>query len=285
MITRALPLSLAVWSLAVAPVFADTFNDIDLDVPYVPTPQDTVEAMLDMVDLKDGDVVWDLGCGDGRMVISAAKRKNIKGFGVDIDPERIKESKENAETAGVADKVEFRVANLFNTDFSNANVLMMYLLERVNRDLRPVILRDLAPGSRIVSNTFSMGEWAPDKKNNSDEPGFYRTIYFWVVPANVSGEWDLEMDGQKGLLSVTQSFQKISGKLAMGGSESRFEDGEVNGTSVKFQLDRQAADDVFHLAEASGDTMTGTVDGKPWKATRKPGTKVELDPVPDEEDP
>lgn len=279
MITRPLPLCLAAWSLALAPAFSETFDEVQLDVPYVPTPQETVELMLDMVELKDGDVVWDLGCGDGRMVISAAKRKDIKGIGVDIDPERIKESKANAKVAGVEDKVEFRVANLFETDFSNANVLMMYLLERVNQQLRPVILRDLAPGSRIVSNTFSMGDWEPDRKNNSNDLGYPRTIYFWVVPANVSGEWDVQMGEEKGQLSFTQNFQNVSGKLTIGGEEHRIESGRVKGTEVTFQVNPSSGEGVGHKAIAAGDTMTGTFDGKEWKAVRRPDTKVELDPI------
>ncbi len=149
----------------------------NLDVPYVPTRQTVVDAMLKLANVSNGDVHYDLGCGDGRIVISAAKKGAI-ATGVDIDPQRIKEAHENAKIAGVSDKVTFIEGNLFDLDFSKATVLTLYLLPSVNLKLRPKILKELKPGTRIVSHAFDMGDWEPDKKIVVDGS----TIYFWTVP-------------------------------------------------------------------------------------------------------
>ena len=148
-----------------------------LDVPYVATRQNVVDAMLQMADVKKGDVLYDLGCGDGRIVITAAKKYGATGVGFDIDPERIAEANANAKTAGVADKVKFVNANLFEADLSKASVITLYLLPSVNMKLRPKIL-DLKPGTRIVSHAFDMGDWKPEKTETVDGS----TIHFWTVP-------------------------------------------------------------------------------------------------------
>lgn len=154
-----------------------TAQRVDLDVPYVPTKQSVVDAMLDMAGVKKGDVHYDLGCGDGRIVISAAKRGAI-ATGVDLDPQRIHEANENARKAGVADKVTFIEGNLFEMDFTDADVLTLYLLPDVNLKLRPTILNRLKPGTRVVSHAFNMGDWEPDEKKVVDGS----TIYLWTVP-------------------------------------------------------------------------------------------------------
>lgn len=155
-------------------VFAQKPN---LDVPYVPTKQTVVDAMLDLAGVKAGDVHYDLGCGDGRIAISAAKR-GATSTGVDLDPQRIKEANENAKEAGVTDKVTFVQGNLFNFDFSKADVLTLYLLPEVNLKLRPKILEELKPGTRIVSHAFDMGDWEPEKTITVDGS----TIFLWTVP-------------------------------------------------------------------------------------------------------
>lgn len=147
------------------------------DVVYVPTQQAVVDAMLKLADVKKSDIVYDLGCGDGRMVITAAKNYGTVGKGIDIDPQRIKEANENAQNAGVTDKVEFILGNLFETDVREANVVTLYLLESLNLKLRPKLLEQLKPGSRVVSNTFNMGDWVPDKVESVD--GY--TIYLWTI--------------------------------------------------------------------------------------------------------
>ncbi len=149
----------------------------DLDVPYVPTQQETVEKMLEMAGVKAGDIVYDLGCGDGRIVITAAKKFGATGVGVDLNPQRIKEANENAKAAGVEDKVRFVEGNLFDFDFSEANVVTMYLLPSVNLKLRPKLQKELKPGSRIVSHDFDMGDWEAEKV---EEVG-YDTIYLWTI--------------------------------------------------------------------------------------------------------
>lgn len=148
------------------------------DVIYVPTPPAVVEAMLDMVELRDGDVLYDLGSGDGRIPIAAAKRKQVRAVGIDIDPQRIKEANANAKAAGVTGEVSFKQADLFTSDFSDATVVTLYLLDTLNEKLRPKLLSELKPGTRIVSHAFRMGDWEPEKEAEVDG----RTIYYWTVP-------------------------------------------------------------------------------------------------------
>jgi SAM-dependent methyltransferase len=148
------------------------------DVPYVSTPPEVVEAMLKMANVQSSDIVYDLGCGDGRIVVTAAEKFGAHGVGIDIDPVRIKEAWENAEKAGVGDRVKFIERDLFEADIKDATVVTLYLLQRVNLRLRPKLLAELKPGTRIVSNTFDMGDWKPEKT----EQVFNRTLYMWTVP-------------------------------------------------------------------------------------------------------
>ncbi len=149
-----------------------------LDVPYVPTRHEVVKGMLKMADVKENDVLYDLGCGDGRIVITAARDYGATGTGVDIDPERIAEANENAAQAGVTDKVKFVQGNLFEMDFRDATVVTLYLLPNINLKLRPILLEQLKPGTRIVSHAFDMGDWEPEKTETIDGA----TLYFWTVP-------------------------------------------------------------------------------------------------------
>jgi SAM-dependent methyltransferase len=157
------------------------------DVPYVPTTDEAVAAMLKLADVKPSDVVYDLGCGDGRIVIAAAKKFGARGVGVDIDPVRIREANENARKAGVDKLVRFEEKDLFQTDIHDANVVMLFLLNSVNLKLRPKLLRELKPGTRIVSNTFDMGDWKPDREaavDGIDDGTFLNQyLYLWRVPA------------------------------------------------------------------------------------------------------
>lgn len=148
------------------------------DVIYVPTKEPVLNAMLDLANVTSSDVVYDLGCGDGRIVITAAKNFGAKGVGIDIDPQRIKEARENARAAEVTDKVEFIQGDLFEADFSEASVVTLYLLSRLNLRLKPLLLEQLKPGTRIVSHAFSMGDWEPDSSEVVDGT----TIYMWTVP-------------------------------------------------------------------------------------------------------
>jgi SAM-dependent methyltransferase len=150
------------------------------DVPYVPTPDDVVQTMLKVADVKKSDVVYDLGCGDGRIVITAAKVYGAHGVGIDINPERIREARLNAKQAGVENLVTFIEGDLFDADIKNATVVTLYLLPSINLKLRPKLWKDLKPGTRVVSHSFDMGDWEPEKKDVS----VGRTVYFWTIPAS-----------------------------------------------------------------------------------------------------
>ena len=158
-----------------------------LDVPYVPTHERIVAEMLKMADVKSNDVLYDLGCGDGRIPITAAKQFGTRGVGIDIDPQRVAEAKENAVTAGVADRVKFLEGDIFDADFKEATVVTLYLLPEVNLRLRPKLLSDLKPGTRIVSHNYDMGDWAPLKVVTLEVSGTTHTVYYWVVPPRRSG--------------------------------------------------------------------------------------------------
>jgi SAM-dependent methyltransferase len=162
-------------------------SEVHKDVPYVPTPPEVVEAMLKLGNAGAGDVHYDLGCGDGRIVIMAVQKFGAaRGTGYDIDPQRIKEANENAKQAGVTDKVKFILGNLFEADFRDANIVTLYLLPDVNLKLRPKLLKDLKVGSRIVSHQFDMGDWEPDKKIELGG----RTVYMWTVTEKAKAQFD-----------------------------------------------------------------------------------------------
>jgi SAM-dependent methyltransferase len=157
-----------------------------LDVPYVPTTEEAVKAMLKLADVKKTDIVYDLGCGDGRIVIAAAKEYGAHGVGIDINPERIQEAQENAKKAGVENLVRFEENDLFDADIHEATVVTLFLLNSVNLKLRPKLLRDLKPGTRVVSNTFHMGDWKPEKEqtldDTGDDIGLSHKFFLWIVP-------------------------------------------------------------------------------------------------------
>jgi SAM-dependent methyltransferase len=165
--------------LAAAPAVLAQYDDdpANPEVPYVPTPQDVVDGMLKLANVTKNDIVYDLGCGDGRIVITAAQKFGARGVGVDINPERIREARENAAKAGVADKVKFIEKNLFDADIKEATVVTLYLLPGVNLRLKPKLDSDLKPGTRIVSHAFTMGEWEPVKEESVDG----RRLYLWVM--------------------------------------------------------------------------------------------------------
>ena len=166
--------------LAAAPVAAqETKRAQTPDVIFVPTPHEVVEEMLRLAQVRKGDLLYDLGSGDGRIPVTAAKKYGIRAVGIDIDPERIVEAKENARKNGVTGLVQFRQEDLFKADFHEASVVTLYLLPDLNVKLRPRLLAELKPGTRIVSHQFDMGTWKPEKKIDLNG----RTIYLWTVPA------------------------------------------------------------------------------------------------------
>jgi len=156
-------------------------DSVETDVPYVPTPQPVVDRMLEMADLDEEDVVYDLGSGDGRIVIRAAQKYGSRGIGIEIDPARVEAARENARAAGVSGRVDFRQGNLFEADFSDATAVTLYLLPDVNRRLRPMLFEQLAPGTPVVSHGFDMGEWAPEATDTVNA----NTVYRWTIPEEV----------------------------------------------------------------------------------------------------
>lgn len=227
----------------------------DLDVPYVPTPEAVVELMLDMVNVGPGDYVIDLGSGDGRIVIAAAKRGAV-GHGIDIDPRRIKEAGKNAATAGVEGKVLFIEDNIFETDFSRASVVTMYLLNSVNLKLRPHLLAKLRPGTRIVSHDFDMAEWKPDRK----EKDGYSDIFYWVIPARAEGRWKWHNGGSSFLMSVKQEFQKIDVHARAGNTVLKTHDTILSGERISFSAVHPSNGNSYvYSGRIDGNKITGTI--------------------------
>jgi SAM-dependent methyltransferase len=262
------------------------------DVPFVPTPPEVVDEMLRLVAPKPGDVLYDLGCGDGRIVIAAAQKYGVKALGIDIDPVRIGESNDNAAKAGLTGKVRFIQQNLFEADFKDATVVTMYLLTSVNLRLRPKLLADLRPGTRLVSHSFDMGDWRPDKTVLVETSyGDQRSVHFWVIPANVSGrwEWDLGAGDKKRHFSVqaVQEFQSVSASGTEGTWLVAVNDLSLVGDRIKFQLDTETDGKMasfLYEGAVKGDVIEGTVRpaGDPkaapvkWKAVRDPKTVVPI---------
>jgi hypothetical protein len=232
-------------ALVVPGVFATWAGAAEPRVPYVPTPQEVVERMLQIAKVTSKDYLIDLGSGDGRIVITAAKQHGARGFGVDLNPERIREANENAKRAGVLDKVAFYQRDLFETDLSEATVITMYLLPRVNLELRPRLL-DLKPGTRIVSHDFSMEDWKPDVHVQMDAKEKYggsggkSDIYFWVIPAKVGGTWQWEMpvSGKRRPYQVvlTQKFQTVSGIVKTDGRDVPLQNLRLRGDQISFSF-------------------------------------------------
>jgi SAM-dependent methyltransferase len=168
------------------PLFAQQTATSESLAPFVPTPQEVVDRMLALAKVTKSDVVYDLGCGDGRIVVTAAKQFGAKGVGVDIDPQRIKESEANAKAAGVDHLVSFKLQDAMTVDVSPATVVTLYLLSASNMKLRPILTKQLRPGARIVSHAFTMGDWAPEKTDEfPDQNGTMRTLYLWTADGKV----------------------------------------------------------------------------------------------------
>ena len=225
------------------------------DVIWVPTPQTLVDKMLDMAKVTPQDRLMDLGSGDGRTVITAAQR-GLTAQGIEYNPDLVELSRRNAQRAGVADRATFVAADLFQTDLSKADVITMFLLSTINEKLRPTLLQ-LPPGTRVVSNTFRMGDWEPDAAETvTQDCSTYCTALLWIVPAKVEGKWVL--DGQT--LQLTQHYQMLSGKLG----SADISDARLNGNAISF-----SANGVRYTGEVNGKTMSGTAAGKGnWSAKR-----------------
>ena len=229
------------------------------DVIWVPTPQALVDKMLDMAKVTAKDYVIDLGSGDGRTVITAAKR-GAKALGIEYNPDMVELSKRNAAKEGVSDKASFVKADLFESDFSQAQVITMFLLPDINIRLRPKIL-DLKPGTRIVSNSFTMGDWSDDETATvKDGCVSYCTAHLWIVPAKVEGTWQLP----QAELTLKQTYQMLTGTLKSGNSSAAITNGKLNGDQISF-----SAGGVEYSGRVSGNSIEGSSKpGNSWKATR-----------------
>ena len=203
------------------------------DVIWVPTPDDVVERMLTMAQVTPNDNVWDLGAGDGKIAIMAAKKFGARATGVEYNPDMVKHANANAQAAGVAGsgkgQATIRHGDIFATDFSSATVITLYLLPALNMKLRPTIL-SMRPGTRVVSHSFSMEDWEADEISTLDG----RRAYFWMVPANVMGTWSMELGSQKTDMALEQKFQHVSGTLALGPMHAGLRDARLRGTAISF---------------------------------------------------
>jgi Methyltransferase domain len=226
------------------------------DVVWVPTPQALVDKMLDMAKVTPKDYVIDLGSGDGRTVITAAKR-GAKALGIEYNPNMVELSKQNAAKEGVSDKATFMKADLFESDFSQAQVITMFLLPSINIKLRPKIL-NLKPGTRIVSNSFDMEDWKPDETATVEGCSNWCTAYLWIVPAKVGGDWKLP----QGELTIKQTFQMISGTLKRGSATTPI-NGKLHGDQISF-----TAGGTQYSGRVNGNSMELDSGGSKLSATR-----------------
>ena len=274
-------------------------------VSFIPTPFEDIDAFFELAPVSSDDVVYDLGCGDGRIVITAAKETGCRGVGIDIDPIRIKESRENAIKAGVSDRVEFILSDLFEADISQATVVTLYLLSKVNLRLRPKLFRELSPGTRVVSHDFDMGQWDPEESkflngNRDDVPIAYdpfepnsfvldsnwdrHNVYLWIMPANATGTWKWTLPTISGKtqysLEIEQTFQEIKA-IAYEGSSSipvSIKDGKIRADKLEFTIQRKVKENIQKIhfeGFVKGHIMEGfiRIDGKPgfkerWRAER-----------------
>jgi len=259
------------------PAMADAVSP-SVIVPYEPTPPPVVKAMLKLAKVGPDDVVYDLGCGDGRIVIMAVKDFGAKkGIGVDLDPERIKECKEDATNKGVTDKVVWIQGDLFDQSLKEASVITAYLLPNVNLMVRPMLYRDLKPGSRVVTHAFHMADWEQD---GIDHPKRARgqVIYLYIIPASVGGLWEWTMKDAKCSADLDQEFQFFKGTVKVGGSEpARVTDQTLRGADIAFgatvKVDGKDVKATYR-GTVDGNTIKGTQDvggaKQDWTATRKP---------------
>jgi len=251
--------------------------------PYVPTPWVIVDRMLGLADIRADDVVYDLGSGDGRLVITAAKRFGARGVGVELQPELVALANEGAKKEGVADRVKFIQGDLFETDIREATVVTLYLLPRFVTRLVPRFLSELRPGTRIVSHDYPLSPWKPDKDVSMDVPEkefisgtSWTRLYYYVVPARIRGEWQLTLPKQLARaplsLEVNQEPHTVGGLVSDGKSEDYLRDVQVVGEKVSFGLLYNGTMMTFE-GKASGDVMSGEVSAKgargAWSAKRR----------------
>jgi hypothetical protein len=258
---------------AAAGQFQPQVGQAGKDVIWVPTPDDVVDRMLTMAQVTSQDFVMDLGAGDGKIAIAAAKKFGARAVGIEYNPEMVKHANANASAAGVAGtgqgKAMIRQADIFQTDFTQATVITLYLLPALNMKLRPQLLA-MRPGTRVVSHSFTMEDWEADEISTLDG----RRAYFWVVPANVVGNWTLEAGNQRTDLTLEQTFQKVSGSVALPPINAGLRDARLRGSVIQFAYVGQDGMRRDFSGRVNGNRMEGNYrdekggEGR-WSATKK----------------
>ena len=280
--SRAIPRSVAVTfaaaMLAAAPIacaqqFKPYVGQQGKDVVWVPTPDEVVERMLNMAQTKSNDYVIDLGAGDGKIAITAAKKFGARALGIEYNPDMVAHAQSNARAAGVTGKAQIVQGDIFATDFTQATVLTMYLLPSLNMKLRPQILA-MRPGTRVVAHAFNMEDWEPDETSDIDG----RRAFLWIVPASVNGRWAMELTGggasEKLSLNLDQKFQKIEGTAYLGSIQAGLREPRLSGARISFSyVDNKGVRRDFtgsvnrNSMEGSFRTESGQ-EGR-WSATKK----------------
>jgi len=259
--------------------YMDTERSVKLDAPFLPTPNYVIAELLAKARVGKDDILYDLGSGDGRIVIEAAKQTGCRAVGIEIDADLVDDSRKAALRAGVQDRVRFIVADIFTEDFSEATVVTIYMGGHVNLKLRPKLLRELRPGTRIASYTFDMGEWKPDAVSTFGK----EDAYFWVIPANASGKWQWTEGRGKSItrcdLEVRQVFQEIGGEVICNGKRAPLQGGKITGEKISFTLAGEPygkAAPVKFTGRIRVHAIEGTMGNgnshRAWKATRNPAT-------------
>jgi hypothetical protein len=269
------------------------------DVPYVPTPPNVVEAMLDLAKVTPDDFLIDLGSGDGRIVIAAAKKYGARGMGVELDGALVSQAQREAERQGVSGKVEFRAENLFITDIARATVITTYLFPGVNLELRPRIFAELKPGTRIVSHEFDFGNWKPDARVTIPVPnkryGPPRSdVMLWIVPANAAGRWQWRtaLEGRPVDCEATfeQTFQELRGTANVSGAPAQVQESRIRGAEIRFILVAQVNGKTVRqefTGRISGDAMRGitrspqAASAAEWQAKRISHAAINIDAAAD----
>ncbi len=269
-------------------------KEFDLDVRWGASPRTVIQRLFSIANLSSTDVFYDLGSGDGRVVIEAVKRFGLRGKGVDIDPARIIQSRERAVKEGVSDKATFINESFFDTDFSDATVVFAFLNNTLNKQLRPRFLRLLKPGTRIIMHTHDSGEWEPDFSEsvkchciNSGKFECYRTVRLYIVPANVTGTWEWR-DGSPVSMKIIQNFQKPKGTLSDGKEIFRIKKMKIQGEHISFSVEikhRGKKAEACYTGIVNDHFITGTITEKSptstiyknWEAKRDPATWTPID--------
>lgn len=251
----------------------------DVNVPFVPIPLESVNIMLDMAQVGEGDLLFELGCGDGRITISAGGR-GANGVGVDTDAKRVEECIQNAKVAGVSDKVNFYQSNIFGVPLAQATVVVMYLMPEVNIQIRPKLFNELRPGAKVISYDFHMGEWDPDSVVQIRKS----SAYMWIMPANFSGSWSwFHIDGSKRQFSLdlNQHYQQLTGEITSSQGSPVVKSMKVRGSKIRIILEDTDKKRMLLTGTISENTIKGTITFQngsklKWQAQRKEGSMQPL---------